>query len=63
MSVIQTVGLVFFVAVLLTVLVLMVITLLKPRASRSDDGSGIHPLHPPADGGAGGDAGGGADSF
>jgi hypothetical protein len=57
--VIETVGLVVVVAVLLTLLVLMVITLLKPRDSRSDDGPVDYPLHPPPDGGAGGDGVGG----
>ncbi|MET8305445.1 hypothetical protein [Micromonospora sp. NPDC005173] len=60
-SVIQMVGLVFVVAFLLTVVVLIVIGLLKPKRSRPDDESTDYPHYPPLDGGGRGDAGGGSD--
>lgn len=53
-SVIQMVGLVFGVAFLLTVVVVIVIGLLKPKRSQPDDESADYPLYPPLDGGGGG---------
>ncbi|GAA3767915.1 hypothetical protein GCM10022225_63010 [Plantactinospora mayteni] len=49
-SVIQTVGIVFGVAVLLTVVVVIVIGLLKPKRSQPDEESADYPLYPPLDG-------------
>ncbi|WP_161557963.1 hypothetical protein [Micromonospora sicca] len=54
-SAIQVVGLVFFVAFLLIVVVLIAISLLKPKRSRPDDEHTGYRLDPPLDGGGGSD--------